>query len=69
MQVCYPEFDFKNSTALWADNVEVVIAINAGAIVPTPIERYMIRAEKSLVFLSRLDVREPGTHQATALPW
>ena len=43
MQVRYPEFDSANSTALWADNVEVVVAINAGAIVPTPIERYMIR--------------------------
>jgi len=43
VKVRYPEFDAKNSTALWADNVEVVIAINAGAIVPTPIERYMIR--------------------------
>ena len=38
-----PAFDFSDSTPHWGDNVEAVTIFNAGAIIPTPIERYLIR--------------------------
>ena len=43
MQVRYPDFDFTDSVANWGDNVEGVVLINAGGVIPPPIERYMIR--------------------------
>lgn len=38
-----PAFDFSSSIPHWGDNVEAVTIFNAGAIIPTPIERYLIR--------------------------
>lgn len=43
MQVRFPAFDFGSSTPAWGDNREAVAIINAGAIIPPAIERYMIR--------------------------
>ena len=38
-----PAFDFSSSIPHWGDNPEAVTIFNAGAIIPTPIERYLIR--------------------------
>jgi predicted metal-dependent hydrolase len=38
-----PRFDFSDSKAHWGDNREAVLMFNGGAIIPTPIERYLIR--------------------------
>ena len=38
-----PRFDFTDSVPHWGDNVEAVTIFNSGAIIPTPIERYLIR--------------------------
>ena len=38
-----PAFDFSGSVPHWGDNSEAVTIFNAGAIIPTPIERYLIR--------------------------
>ncbi len=38
-----PDFDFSDSVPHWGDNVEAVTIFNAGAIIPSPIERYLIR--------------------------
>ena len=38
-----PAFDFSGSVPHWGDNAEAITIFNAGAIIPTPIERYLIR--------------------------
>jgi len=43
MQVRYPEFDLSDSVPHWGDNVEACTVINAGGIIPPPIERYLIK--------------------------
>jgi predicted metal-dependent hydrolase len=43
MQVRFPAFDFRSSSPAWGANREAVAIINAGAIIPPAIERYMIR--------------------------
>lgn len=52
MQVRFPEFDLAGSVPHWGDNVEACTVINGGAIIPPPIERYLIkvmrRAKKEL---------------------
>ena len=43
MQVRYPDFDFRDSVPHWGDNREAVTVIHGGAIIPPPIERYVIK--------------------------
>jgi hypothetical protein len=43
MQVRFPAFEFRSSSPAWGENREAVAIINAGAIIPPAIERYMIR--------------------------
>jgi predicted metal-dependent hydrolase len=43
MQVRFPDFDLTTSSPHWGDHAEAVLAINAGAVIPAAIERYMIR--------------------------
>jgi uncharacterized protein len=43
LTVRYPTFDFSDSSPRWGDNDEAVVIINAGAIIPPSIERYLIR--------------------------
>lgn len=43
MQVRFPEFDFRRESPNWGDNIEAVAIVNASAIIPPAIERYMIR--------------------------
>lgn len=43
MQVRYPDFDLRDSVPHWGDNVEACTVINAGGIIPPPIERYLIK--------------------------
>jgi predicted metal-dependent hydrolase len=43
MQVRYPDFDFSTASPHWGDHPEAVAVINAGAVIPAAIERYMIR--------------------------
>ena len=43
MKVRYPEFDLGDSVPHWGDNVEACTVINAGGIIPPPIERYLIK--------------------------
>lgn len=43
MKVRHPEFDLAGSVPHWGDNTEACTVINGGAIIPPPIERYLIR--------------------------
>jgi uncharacterized protein len=43
MEARYPEFDFGASVPHWGDNREACTVINGGAIIPPPIERYLIK--------------------------
>lgn len=43
MQVRTPNFDLRGSVPHWGDNREACTVINAGGIIPPPIERYLIR--------------------------
>ena len=43
MQVRYPDFDLSESVPHWGDNREACTVINAGGIIPPPIERYLIK--------------------------
>src|SRR4051812_10931837 len=43
LTVRYPDFDLAASEPRWADNLEAVAIINAGAIIPAAIERYLMR--------------------------
>ena len=43
MQVRFPTFDLAGSVPHWGDNVEACTVINGGAIIPPPIERYLIK--------------------------
>jgi len=43
MQVRHPAFDIAGSTPHWGDNAEACTVINAGGIIPPPIERYLIK--------------------------
>jgi predicted metal-dependent hydrolase len=43
MKPRYPDFDFDDSVPHWGDNHEACTVINAGAIIPPPIERYLIK--------------------------
>lgn len=43
MIVRYPEMDFSSASPQWGDNTEAVVVINAGAVLPAAIERYMIQ--------------------------
>jgi predicted metal-dependent hydrolase len=42
-----PAFDFSTSDPHWGNNVEAVTMFNAGAIIPTPIEKYLIRVMRT----------------------
>lgn len=43
LTVRHPVFDLAGSGPHWGDNLEAVAIINAGAIIPSAIERYLIR--------------------------
>jgi len=43
MHIRYPDFDFADSVPHWGDNREACTVINAGAIIPPPVERYLIK--------------------------
>lgn len=43
MQVRRPAFDLDHAVPHWGDNVEACTVINGGAVIPPPIERYLIR--------------------------
>ena len=43
LTVRFPTFDFSDASPHWGDNEEMVVIINAGAIIPPSIERYLIR--------------------------
>ncbi len=43
MQIRFPTFDIAGSSPHWGDNVEACTVINAGGIIPPPIERYLIK--------------------------
>jgi predicted metal-dependent hydrolase len=43
MKVRHPDFDLAGSVPHWGDNVEACTVINGGAIIPPPIERYLIK--------------------------
>jgi uncharacterized protein len=43
LTVRFPTFDLADASPHWGDNEEVVVIINAGAIIPPSIERYLIR--------------------------
>jgi predicted metal-dependent hydrolase len=43
MQVRFPTFDLAGSVPHWGDNVEACTVINAGGIIPPPIERFLIK--------------------------
>lgn len=43
MQVRHPTFDLEHAVPHWGDNVEACTVINGGAIIPPPIERYLIK--------------------------
>ena len=43
MQVRTPRFDLANAVPHWGDNVEACTVINGGAVIPPPIERYLIK--------------------------
>ena len=43
MQVRHPTFDLAGAVPHWGDDVEACTVINGGAIIPPPIERYLIR--------------------------
>jgi uncharacterized protein len=43
LTVRHPAFDFTDSDPVWGDHLEAVSIINSGAIIPAPIERYLIR--------------------------
>jgi uncharacterized protein len=53
-----PAFDFSASEPIWGDNAEAVTIFNAGAIIPTPIERYLIRVMRTAKQL--LDPGDPA---------
>jgi len=48
MQVRYPEFDLGDSVPHWGDNIEACTVINAGGIIPPPIERYLIKLMRAV---------------------
>lgn len=62
MQVRTPTFDIAGSSPHWGDNVEACTVINAGGIIPPPIERYLIkvmrRAKKELDPVADADLIE-----------
>lgn len=62
MKVRYPEFDLAGSVPHWGDNVEACTVINAGGIIPPPIERYLIKvmrqAKKQLDPVADADLLE-----------
>lgn len=74
MQVRFPDFDFSRESPNWGDNIEAVAIVNASAIIPPAIERYMIRvmhqarrrldAERDGDLLADIDVfnRQEGQH-------
>lgn len=43
MQIRHPSFDIAGSSPHWGDNAEACTVINAGGIIPPPIERYLIK--------------------------
>jgi len=43
LQVRNPQFDLSDSSPHWGDNREACTVINAGGIIPPPIERYLIK--------------------------
>ncbi len=43
MKVRHPQFDLEGSIPHWGDNVEACTVINAGGVIPPPIERYLIK--------------------------
>lgn len=43
MQVRHPTFDLGHAVPHWGDNVEACTVINGGAVIPPPIERYLIK--------------------------
>jgi len=43
MLVRHPTFDLEGSVPHWGDNTEACTVINGGAIIPPPIERYLIK--------------------------
>lgn len=43
MQVRHPDFDLSASVPLWGDHLEAVQVVNAGGVIPPPIERYLIK--------------------------
>jgi predicted metal-dependent hydrolase len=59
MHARYPGFDFGGSVPHWGDNREVCTVVNAGAIIPPPIERYLIK-----VMRQAKQLLDPGTDAA-----
>jgi uncharacterized protein len=57
LTVRHPAFDFTDSEPVWGDHLEAVSIINAGAIIPAPIERYLIRVMRR----ARKEL-DPATH-------
>ena len=46
MIVRYPSLDLSSASPQWGDNTESVVVINAGAVIPSEIERYMIQVTR-----------------------
>jgi uncharacterized protein len=43
MQVRYPHFDLADASPFWGDDSDACVLVNAGGIIPSTIERYLIR--------------------------
>jgi predicted metal-dependent hydrolase len=58
IQVRYPEFDFSSTPVVWGPNAEVALRWNAGSLVTTPIEVFLLKVMRKAK--AEMDERADG---------